>query len=46
MANSSATRTGLRLGRLAPSSAIFARRTRWDTAPAITIGFGVSDSGA
>ena len=28
------------------SSAIFARRTRWDTAPAITMGFGVSDSGA
>ena len=30
----------------APSSAILARRTRWVIAPAITIGFGVSENGA
>ena len=35
MANSSATRTGFRIGMSAPSSAIFARSTRWVSAPAM-----------
>jgi hypothetical protein len=46
MANSSATRTGFWMGMLAPSRAILARLTRWVRAPAMTIGLGVSDSGA
>jgi hypothetical protein len=29
-----------------PSKAILARLTRWATAPAMTIGLGVSDPGA
>ena len=45
MANSSATRIGLRIGMSAPSSAILARLTRWVSAPASTIGLGVSEKG-
>ena len=46
MANSSATRTGFKIGIFEPSSAILARLTRWVSAPAMTIGLGVSDIGA
>src|SRR5215469_2566088 len=43
IANSSATRTGFRIGRVGPNTAILARRTIWLSAPAMTIGFGVSE---
>src|SRR5262245_2639397 len=46
MANSSATRTGFRIGMVGPRTATFARRTRWVIAPAMIIGFGVRDIGA
>ncbi len=46
MANSSATRTGFRIGMSAPSSAILARFTAWVRAPASTIGLGVMQKGA
>ena len=39
-------RTGLIVGMFMPSRAIFARLTRWVTAPAMTIGLGVSENGA
>ena len=39
----SATRTGFRIGRVGPKTAILARRTTWLSAPAMTIGFGVSE---
>jgi len=43
IANSSATRTGFRIGSVGPRTAILARRTIWLSAPAMTIGFGVSE---
>jgi len=45
MANSSATRIGLRIGMVAPSSAILARLIVCVSAPASTIGLGVSENG-
>ena len=45
MANSSATRIGLRIGMSAPSRAILARFTTWVRAPASTIGLGVMQKG-
>jgi hypothetical protein len=46
MANSSATRTGFRMGISGPRRAILARFTRCVRAPAMIIGFGVRDMGA
>jgi len=43
IANSSATRTGLRIGTVGPRTAIFARFTTWHSAPAMTMGFGKPD---
>jgi len=43
IANSSATRTGFKIGRVGPKTAILARPTIWLSAPAMTIGFGVSE---
>ena len=43
IASSSATRTGFRIGRVGPKTAILARRTIWLSAPAMTIGFGLNE---